>query len=115
MTDASYSSDLPDRLAQALTLCRTLHRDCVQYAAAVGPNEDLDQLLAAFDRLLEMMANLSSEYEHQGRLVLTRIQMQAPEVWTRVDRELLWFFGGDCLHYLSDEEIAAFQARADQL
>jgi hypothetical protein len=24
---------------------------------------------------------------------------------------LLWFFGGDCLHYLDDEEIAAYQAR----
>ena len=24
-------------------------------------------------------------------------------------RELLWFFGGDCLHYLSDTELEAFQ------
>lgn len=24
-------------------------------------------------------------------------------------RQLLWFFGGDCLHYLTDEEIAQFQ------
>jgi hypothetical protein len=26
-----------------------------------------------------------------------------------VPRDLLWFFGGDCLHYMPDEEIGLFQ------
>jgi len=25
-------------------------------------------------------------------------------------RDLLWFFGGDCLHFMPDEEIAFYQA-----
>lgn len=29
-------------------------------------------------------------------------------------RELLWFFGGDCLHYMADEEIAQCQ-KLDEL
>jgi len=27
-----------------------------------------------------------------------------------VPRDLLWFFGGDCLHYMPDEELQMFQA-----
>jgi len=26
-----------------------------------------------------------------------------------VPRDLLWFFGGDCLHFMPDDEIAVFQ------
>ena len=26
-----------------------------------------------------------------------------------IERELFWFFGGECLHYLTDEEITQFQ------
>jgi hypothetical protein len=26
-----------------------------------------------------------------------------------IDRALLWFFGGECMHFLSDDEINRFQ------
>ena len=29
-------------------------------------------------------------------------------------RDLLWFFGGDCLHYMPDEEISLFQQLDEQ-
>ena len=29
-------------------------------------------------------------------------------------RDLLWFFGGDCLHYMPDEEIRIFQELDEQ-
>ncbi len=105
---------LPDRVAWALEACRMLQRQCLQAVPAEGRTEEFEQLLAAFERLLDLMASLSPEYEHQGRVVLTRIQSQLPELWPHVDRRLLWFFGGDCLHFLSDEEIDAFQAAEDQ-
>lgn len=111
MTDAS---EVPDRVAWALEACRTLQAQCLQAVPAEVRSDEFEQLLAAFERLLEQMVSLSPEYEHQGRIVLTRIQSQLPELWPHVDRRLLWFFGGDCLHFLSDEEIDAFQAAEDQ-
>jgi len=108
-------SDIPDRVAWALEACRTLQRQCLEAVPAEGRTEAFEQLLAAFERLLELMASLSPEYEHQGRVVLARIQSQLPDLWPHVDRRLLWFFGGDCLHFLSDEEIDAFQAAEDQI
>lgn len=107
-------SPFPDRVAWALEACRTLQRQCLQAVAADERTDEFEQLLAAFERLLELMAALSPEYDHQGRVVLTRIQSQLPDLWPHVDRRLLWFFGGDCLHFLSDEEIDAFQAAEDE-
>jgi len=105
---------LPPRLAHALESCRALHRLCVEASAGQDPPpEELERLIARLERLLELMNQASPDYEHQGRLVITTIQSQFPDLWPRVDRELLWFFGGDCLHYLGDEEIAAFQERED--
>lgn len=105
--------DLPPRVAWAREQCRTLQARCLQLAQARGSSADLEQLLAAWERLLEQMSTLSPDYDHQGRLLLTRLQSLLPELWPEVDRRLLWFFGGDCLHYLSDEEIATFQAAED--
>ena len=33
-----------------------------------------------------------------------------PQIAHLVPRDLLWFFGGDCLHFMPDEEIALYQA-----
>lgn len=107
-------ASLPDRVGWALEACKLLQRQCLQAVASEARTEEFEQLLAAFERLLELMTLLSPEYEHQGRVVLTRIQSQLPELWPHVDRRLLWFFGGDCLHFLSDEEIEAFQAAEEQ-
>ncbi len=105
---------MPPRLASALASCRELHRLCAQASAELDPPpEELERLIARLERLLELMSQASTEYEHQGRLVIGTIQSQFPELWPLVDRELLWFFGGDCLHFLGDEEIAAFQERED--
>lgn len=107
------TSDLPPRVQRALAALRPLHHSCLQRIRAVGPDEDSQRLLAAFERLLEQLQQLAPDYEQQGRNVLLRLQNQWPELWGEVDRELLWFFGGDCLHFLGDEEIRAFQERDD--
>lgn len=107
-------NSFPDRVAWALEALRTLQRQCLGAVPADERSDEFEQLLAAFERLLELMAALSPEYEHQGRVVLTRIQSQLPDLWPHVDRRLLWFFGGDCLHFLSDEEIDAFEAAEDE-
>ncbi|CAM3631214.1 PA2817 family protein [Parendozoicomonas haliclonae] len=38
-----------------------------------------------------------------------------PQLTPIVPRDLLWFLGGDCLHFLSDEEIDQFQKVEDKM
>ena len=39
-----------------------------------------------------------------------RLFSHQPEFAPTFPRSLLWFLGGDCLHVLTDQEIATFQA-----
>ena len=45
----------------------------------------------------------------QGQRVFCKIVASYPHLMPLVPRDLLWFFGGDCLHYMPDEEIRIFQ------
>lgn len=44
-----------------------------------------------------------------GQEIMCRIPSMYPEVMPFIPRDLLWFFGGDCLHFMGDEEIEQFQ------
>lgn len=50
----------------------------------------------------------------RGQTLMCQIVAQYPQLMPLLYRDLLWFFGGDCLHFMPDEEIAAFQ-RLDEL
>ena len=54
-----------------------------------------------------------SEFLIQGQNVFCRIVAAYPHLMPIVPRDLLWFFGGDCLHYMPDEEIRIFQQLDD--
>ena len=41
--------------------------------------------------------------------LLSQIFSRYPQIAHRVPRDLLWFFGGDCLHFMPDEELALYQ------
>jgi hypothetical protein len=45
-----------------------------------------------------------------GQILLCRVVSSYPHLMPLLYRDLLWFFGGDCLHFMPDEEIAIFQA-----
>lgn len=45
---------------------------------------------------------------------MCRVVGSYPHLMPLLYRDLLWFFGGDCLHYMPDEEIAVFQHLDEQ-
>jgi hypothetical protein len=53
--------------------------------------------------------NASDEGQHLGQQVIATIVARYPHITPMVPRDLFWFFGGDCLHYLGEEEISLFQ------
>jgi len=50
----------------------------------------------------------------EGPQLVSRLFTTFPDLAPDFPRELLWFLGGECLHYMPDEEIAVYQ-RLDQL
>lgn len=50
----------------------------------------------------------------QGQTLMCKIVATYPHIMPILPRDLLWFFGGDCLHYMPDEEIRVFQQLDEQ-
>ena len=48
-----------------------------------------------------------------GPMLVSRLFTTYPDFAPAFPRDLLWFFGGECLHYMPDEEISAYQKLDD--
>ena len=112
-TEASPA--LPAPVEHALSSLRALNGLALRHPMLLPEvrDETGERFLARFERLLEGLIRGSTDYEFDGREVITTVQLHYPELWAALDRRLLWFFGGDCLHFLDDEEIDAFQREDD--
>lgn len=62
-----------------------------------------------FRELTELPHSGGADLLIQGQQLFCRIVAAYPHLMPLVPRDLLWFFGGDCLHYMPDEEIRIFQ------
>ncbi|WP_075171744.1 PA2817 family protein [Neptunomonas phycophila] len=71
--------------------------------------EDERSFLEQFTALIEAIEQQSEDVLEQGQALLTRWIRNYPELVPIIPRDLLWYFGGDCLHYMPDEEIDKFQ------
>lgn len=72
--------------------------------------EDQDFMLA----LSSLPKTVGSELLIQGQSLICKIVAGYPHLMPILPRDLLWFFGGDCLHYMPDEEIQIFQELDEQ-
>ena len=64
--------------------------------------------LERFDELLMSLPNIPED-RHLGQDLICQVFHRYPQIAHLVPRDLLWFFGGDCLHFMPDDEIALFQ------
>jgi len=77
--------------------------------------EDCDQEDQDFFlELTELPNSGGTDLLIQGQQLFCRIVAAYPHLMPLVPRDLLWFFGGDCLHYMPDEEIRIFQDLDEQ-
>lgn len=61
-----------------------------------------------FDELLMSLPKIPED-RHLGQDLICQVFHRYPQIAHLVPRDLLWFFGGDCLHFMPDEEIALYQ------
>lgn len=64
---------------------------------------------------LETLPRLQEpEYSEQGQRLLCHTIAAFPHLAVLIPRDLLWHFGGDCLHFMPDDEIYRFQTLDEQ-
>ena len=76
-------------------------------------------ILQQLDHLIESLKDSSAQqYDSaifEGQQWLHRFLTHNPELAPAIHRDLLWFFGGDCLHFMPDEEIEKYQMLDDAM
>lgn len=65
--------------------------------------------LESFLTLIEQTTEENTHYVELGQHFAISWIRSYPDLTPVLPRDLLWFFGGDCLHYMPDEEIQKFQ------
>lgn len=75
------------------------------------PDHDAESRAETVELLTSVRAAMQSkcDYLDCGQQLLCRLVSHFPAFTPHVQRDLFWFFGGDCLHFLADEEIEKFQ------
>ncbi|MEK1939217.1 MAG: PA2817 family protein [Pseudomonas sp.] len=74
------------------------------------PEESHYLFLERFDELLTLLPQEPEQSLYLGQDLMCQVIHRYPQIAHLVPRDLLWFFGGDCLHFMPDEEITLFQA-----
>ncbi|HEK1686324.1 PA2817 family protein [Pseudomonas putida] len=74
------------------------------------PEESHALFLERFDELLTLLPQNPLESQYLGQDLICQVITRYPQIAHLVPRDLLWFFGGDCLHYMPDEELELYQA-----
>jgi hypothetical protein len=80
-----------------------------------GRTRDLpeDHPLKALSEEYQSLADPANDVYRLGPDLVATLFNTFTEFAPTFPRQLLWFLGGDCLHYLTDEEIAQFQQLED--
>ncbi|MEB6590862.1 dehydrogenase [Pseudomonas asiatica] len=73
------------------------------------PEESHALFLERFDELLTLLPRDPLESQYLGQDLICQVIQRYPQIAHLVPRDLLWFFGGDCLHYMPDEELDLYQ------
>ena len=73
------------------------------------PEESNELFMERFNELLNQLQHGNHDDMYLGQDILCQIIARYPQIAHLIPRDLLWYFGGDCLHFMPDEEIAQYQ------
>ena len=74
------------------------------------PEESHTLFLERFDELRALLPIAPIDSQYLGQDLMSQVILRYPQIAHLVPRDLLWFFGGDCLHFMPDEELDLYQA-----
>ena len=74
------------------------------------PDESHHLFMERYDELRALLPVDPVESQYLGQDLICQVIQRYPQIAHLIPRDLLWFFAGDCLHYMPDEEIEMYQA-----
>ncbi|TWR86810.1 PA2817 family protein [Pseudomonas saxonica] len=74
------------------------------------PEESHALFLERFDDMRAALPVDPIESQYLGQDIMCQVIERYPQIAHLVPRDLLWFFGGACFNFLSDEELDMYQA-----
>ena len=101
MNDSDYRQYCLDLLGQ---FSEQMARETKQ----ASPDDPLRELAEQFAEI----ASGKDLYE-TGPAIVNRLFASCPQLAPSLPREILWFLGGDCLHFMPDDELQVFQELDD--
>lgn len=66
------------------------------------------ELMTGLTRLCKA-TSISEDFSFEGQELICKVIASYPNITPLIHRDLMWFFGGDCLHFMPDDEIANYQ------
>jgi hypothetical protein len=93
--------------------CHELVAEFAQMLAQRTENLPEQDPLREFALAWGKLALPGSDLYGDGPALIDRLFTTYTELAPRLARQLLWFFGGDSLHYMADDEITQFQRLED--
>ncbi|SDU11007.1 PA2817 family protein [Halopseudomonas salegens] len=73
------------------------------------PEESNQLFFERFEELIEQLEQGEQDSLYKGQDIICQIISRYPQIAQLIPRDLLWYFGGDCLHFMPDEEIVKYQ------
>ncbi|SIS81595.1 PA2817 family protein [Neptunomonas antarctica] len=67
------------------------------------------EFLQRFNELISETTDVQASYIESGQALMTGWIRAYPELAPLMPRDLLFFFGGECLHFMPDDELQTFQ------
>ena len=102
MNDSQYASQCQEQLAKFST-------SMTKRLEHLPEGDSLRELAGRFTTLGKDDSDLYAD----GPNLVSRLFTTYPDFAPTFPRDLLWFLGGECLHYMPDDEIAAYQKLDD--
>lgn len=97
-------------LQHCTTLLDEFSRQFLKRTESLGEEDSLRELAVAFGDI----SSDASDIYAQGQTLASRLFITYPDFSPTFPRELLWFLGGDCLHFMPDDEIELHQQLEDE-
>lgn len=104
---------LSERLSHHITLLNQV-KERMQRAVQSDNTIISADILQQLDKVIEQLTQRTDSAYLDGQAWLLQILTHQPQLTPVIDRDLLWFFGGECLHYMADDEIDLFQSLDEQ-
>ena len=97
-------------LHHCTSLLDEFSRNFLKRTESLDKEDSLRELAGAFGNL----ALGTADFYADGQTLVSRLFVTYPDFSPTFPRELLWFLGGDCLHFMPDDEIELHQQLEDE-